>query len=534
MKIKNKSKFVGQLIGIILFIIFIGGITYAVFNWRSTNTNISVTTKCFDIQGNSSYSIVGNNSNLFPYAEEDILDTTNRTITYKNGMVYYPFNITRGNSCDTDVYYEIVVTISTLSEDYRNGAIKYKIIEDMSSYTSQQIANPLNLDLNYSNYYGCLLSGVDSQVIYRKNVPKNTNIIPAVIFYLDGDLVPEDASNLVLEATIEVVGKSGSYEETAASYIEFLYENAASLEISLNDIDYRYAPIHNMMNDQYGGVSDSWNIGNVRYYGADPNNYVYFNCDDYSNQSSGTCELWRIVGVFDGKLKLVRNESIGNYKWSISSSETLWGNNVLMKLLNPGYENETANNSLYWNRSSGLCYQTYQYGYTTNNATECHLETVGLKNASTKNKIATSTVYDCQCDTSNTAIDGLYLAERRCSNSWNNMKISILYTSDYGYAVDYSKFLNTPFRICRSSVVDNEWCVDNNWIYSGVEELCLGINPGGSGNSAHWRITDFGGFAADGSNSDRLTGVRPVLFLNSDEVFVSGDGSLSNPYRLSQ
>ena len=37
---------------------------------------------------------------------------------------------------------------------------------------------------------------------------------------------------------------------------------------------------------------------NVRYIGANPNNYVYFNCSDYLNQSDSTCEKWRIIGVF--------------------------------------------------------------------------------------------------------------------------------------------------------------------------------------------------------------------------------------------
>ena len=36
--------------------------------------------------------------------------------------------------------------------------------------------------------------------------------------------------------------------------------------------------------------------GNIRYYGANPNNYVSFNN-----------ELWRIIGVIDGKIKIIRN-----------------------------------------------------------------------------------------------------------------------------------------------------------------------------------------------------------------------------------
>ncbi|HCY43887.1 MAG TPA: hypothetical protein DHU33_00440, partial [Firmicutes bacterium] len=61
---------------------------------------------------------------------------------------------------------------------------------------------------------------------------------------------------------------------------------------------------------------------NIRYIGANPNNYVYFNCSDYSNQSDSTCEKWRIIGVFknmtkeDGSkedlVKIIRDDSLGN------------------------------------------------------------------------------------------------------------------------------------------------------------------------------------------------------------------------------
>ena len=47
---------------------------------------------------------------------------------------------------------------------------------------------------------------------------------------------------------------------------------------------------------------------NPRYVGANPNNYVLFNN-----------ELWRIVGVFDGKVKIVRNERLGVF--SLDTSE---------------------------------------------------------------------------------------------------------------------------------------------------------------------------------------------------------------------
>ena len=203
MKLNYKySKTIGIVIGIILFIVLIGGITYALFNWKSTETNISISSECFDIGGNSSYTV--NGSSMLLFDENSILDTTNHTITYKNGMIYYPFNITRGSECNTDVNYEIVVNVTELSQNYRNGSLKYKIISDMSSYTSQQIVNPLNENLKY--VYEGTITNIGLNQIYYDLVNKDTNIIPAVIFYLDGDLVPNNASNLTFSASIEVAG----------------------------------------------------------------------------------------------------------------------------------------------------------------------------------------------------------------------------------------------------------------------------------------------------------------------------------------
>ena len=119
----------------------------------------------------------------------------------------------------------------------------------------------------------------------------------------------------------------------------------------------------------YDGTEDN----NLRYIGADPANYVYFNCSDYSNPSSSTCELWRIIGIFDENthgvsgqklVKLIRNESIGNYSWdnktsgvgssTSSSGSNDWSDSRLMMLLNPGYEEPNGDiyayeGSLYYN-----------------------------------------------------------------------------------------------------------------------------------------------------------------------------------------
>ena len=56
----------------------------------------------------------------------------------------------------------------------------------------------------------------------------------------------------------------------------------------------------------YDGTVDN----NLRYIGRDPNNYVYFNCDDYDSPSSSTCELWRIIGIFNENSHGINGEKI--------------------------------------------------------------------------------------------------------------------------------------------------------------------------------------------------------------------------------
>lgn len=157
--------------------------------------------------------------------------------------------------------------------------------------------------------------------------------------------------------------------QQAAKYITNLYETSAKTTVTNNSINYNYAISKSLMNDRKGSSSIGIDSGNIRYYGADPNNYVYFNCNSYNSQNSSSCEKWRIIGVFDGKLKLIRSGSIGTYAWdnkntssgaSTAYGESDWSNARLMKLMNSGFyelrNNLKIDSGLYYNASSGYCY----------------------------------------------------------------------------------------------------------------------------------------------------------------------------------
>ena len=320
--------------------------------------------------------------------------------------------------------------------------------------------------------------------------------------------------------------------ETAAEYITNLYTNADKTPTKNNKIDYNYASSVSLMNDRLGGTTTDLDGGNIRYYGASPNNYIYFNCSDYSNQTSDTCELWRIIGVFGNQVKIIRNKSIGEYSWDTNSSygENEWPQADLMKLLNPGYESESVGGSLYYNSKSGKCYKS-----NGNSSTSCYFTSTGIKNDETKNKIAEVTwnlggwndnqIYSNQIygyERGNTVYSGH-------STTWTG-RIALAYPSDYGYAAD----LNT----CQMPLVsyNDSTCTRNNWIKS-----MLGTNmykvwlliPHSDDRDHAWYVDSSGRVYSDYNAVSNAFEIVPVLYLSSNESIVEGTtGSQDNPYKL--
>ena len=304
-----------------------------------------------------------------------------------------------------------------------------------------------------------------------------------------------------------------------------------------NGIVYKYDSKNKMMSDI---------AGNLRYYGASPNNYIYFNCSDYSNQTSSTCETWRIIGVFEGKVKIMRGSQIGTYAWDnknvSTGAESAYGKNDwstarLMKLLNPSnyYEVDSNDNgngqSLYWNSQSGTCFAGQ------NNATKsCNFTSTGLKNDTTRNMISESMWYLRGYNSNSVYSDQIYEYERTKGSvvsgrptSWPG-KIALAYPSDYGYAADFGQCTKNLYGYNDST------CTSNNWMKSIITN---------NGGNVGWLLTPYSGSASGAwivissgnvnnyRNTYYTNGVAPVLYLGSELEIKAGDGSSSTPYQLS-
>ena len=241
-------------------------------------------------------------------------------------------------------------------------------------------------------------------------------------------------------------------------------------------------------------------LTDYRYIGADPNNYVTFNN-----------ETWRIIGVFtvdDGtgkkeeRLKIIRNESIGNMAWD-SNRTNDWPNATLNANLNSGD---------YWTN------------ILSDNAKSMIGDTLWyLGGSSTYNDVTASMFYERERGT--TVYSGR-------DTSWVG-KVGLMYPSDYGYATsggsttDRNACLNKELYNWDSS--DFSDCKNNDWLYESSYHQWT-ITPRASNSYYVFRV-GFAGYLRYYS-ANKAIGVRPVVFLKSSIKIVDGDGSSSNPYIL--
>lgn len=380
-------------------------------------------------------------------------------------------------------------------------------------------------------------SGTGCNIVLRNNSAEKKTITIGVATSKSSISL---ASNMTIVPQV-VIGER-QINTNASTYIKKLYSTTEKSTVTNNSITYNTSQSQLLMNDRKGSSSTGIDAGNIRYYGANPDNYVYFNCSNYNNPTASTCELWRIIGVFDGKVKIMRSENIGAYSWDTTASTINggsglndWSTSKLMMLLNSGYtyliNNLSRPASLYWNRTSGSCYNAANLG-----ATSCSFTSTGLKNDTTKNMIY-ETRHNIGAGTTSVGIyaNQLYAKERGTTvytgrpTTWTG-KVVVPYASDYSYAVDFNKCSSTLYNY------NNSACTSNNWMYNIMTK---------SGTKGAWTLTSqsngnadavFGIYAnggvAYGQGARGGMNILPTLYLNPDTIITKGEGTKDKPYKI--
>ena len=237
---------------------------------------------------------------------------------------------------------------------------------------------------------------------------------------------------------------------------------------------------------------------NYVYYGDNPDNFIYYNCK--YNEDISTCELWRIIGLIYNNqtnkynIKLIKNDSIGTHQYDSKNISNRWEETTLYKYLNEEYQ--LINN-----------YDSYIEEYMQNRESietlDTELNNIKVEGDAFTNKVSLISLSDylysssCQKDKIND-----YTTECFTNNWLNNNEISKEWTITTKRTLLEQNSENEEV-ISNSEIIKNNNI--NNYVYS--------ISPD---------ITE--------TNIIEMHEVRPVIFLKSRMLFVSGNGTIENPY----
>ena len=280
----------------------------------------------------------------------------------------------------------------------------------------------------------------------------------------------------------------------------------------------------------YVNVSQEAGDNSYRYSGANPNNYVCFGSDE---ETCVNDNLYRIIGIFDDDNDGVYNIKLIKYDYVTSD---MLGTN------SRDYSEYYYDTSAYKGNMDPNTIAGYTWNYDTsvseggsNNWTTSELNTINLntnflnylKNIDDEliDMISSTTWYLGGTTDYNYTAKTFYESERNNRGYENNptiyqAKIGLLYPSDYGYATTPNNWSLNLYNYNKK--------INDNWMYMGLTEYT--ITPRVSADNMVFLISTTG--PLNSNNSAHGHAVRPVFYLDSDVIYVSGDGSEQNPFRI--
>ena len=573
----NKKKKIFLITGIsLLVLIAIVGGTYAWYVWTTSDSD---TTKIVAGVGAATVTFDGGsdiNANLRPVSD-------------KSKGIIKNINV-KGDT--TGLVFNMYLDITSIDTGLKDESFRYELYKGTTKVKEGNFSDSYLT----SNTVTCTKNNTNHIVLLTNESISTSKTSYTLYIWIDGANYtnPNTMMNKTFSFKLHADGEGAIMKGyTAADYITDLYTGAAKETVTNNSITYNTAPSVSLMNDRLGGTTEDLDAGNIRYYGASPNNYIYFNCAAYPGiyyawQSSNTqehlnnpksesecltnfnnifncstnytamgfnnqtdcenkytedvlnqgrrvmctgsevieeptnCELWRIIGVFDGKLKIVRNKNLdGKYlRWDYDKnndgtsigSDWDWAESSLQKLLNEKYYN-------------GDKIGTITYYNTDSQQDTLNMSEIGIKNDLTRSFISEEKWYLGATDY--LFVDEAYAAERSgnvCSNcgsaisTWNG-KIALLNVSDTGYSYEFKGCLDKKTSDYKDDC--NDWLGGSPfWL------LNYGINTG---------VVYFNYYQT--TNEYYLSGmnpVKPTLYLISDIKIVGGAGTSDNPYLISK
>ena len=518
---KNKKNIVFLSIGAITLIVAVLGATYAFFTAQgggSGNTNLNVgssTTDSLSFNAGSAINLNITQDNFSEGAGNQAGSTTaSATLTANNATnsatahYYLYLNILSNNLVYTteEQTAELILTIKD-----PNGTP----VTELSGYEYVTVGEVSGFDITtkdglitLASNYEITSTGTQTQewevtvtfINLDTDQNDNTGKSFSANLIIQEDMIPTNLS--------DVCHDGGNMAECIIALYNAREEGENGLYYHDGSGSYTNA-------DQEAGDNS------YRFAGANPNNFVCFGSNDTTCSNDN---LYRIIGVFDGQVKLIKYDytttemtgsdgsyykqygpSSGNYKGSLDPYSTLAGyywNSVVGQ--NIGAWSRSNLNTVNLNTN----YINYLGSEWTDKIATTTWQVGGISSTIVKNN-SVKTVYN-------------YEIGNNLSNTTYNAKIGLIYISDYGYAAGPENWIINlgPY---------NESNKNNNWMYMGITEWTISRLSGGS--TSAFKVS-FYGYVDSSLVYSSWLGIRPAFYLNENVEFSSGSGTQSDPYRI--
>ena len=477
----KKQAIILSVIASIALLVLIVGATYAYFQasgGTGTNTDVKVTTyttDVFNFEVGSDISIYADatsfasgkgNASGSTFAKA-ILTANNKTNTATEHYYLY-LNISNNTFLYTqnENIPELLLTVTDANGNAVTDitSLAYKTITDGKG------ANISGYDI--TNKSGVITLFNNKEITASPTKTDEWNITVTLVNY-DKD----QSKNAGKSFSAKLMIQKEEYKlPTLAEYVKSQYTGTQGD----NGIYYHESSLANGAGDnsyRYAGASDS------------VNNYICLGSD------ATTCpeaNLFRIIGVFGDKTKVIRAKSVGSQKWNTSSSNT-WSSSSLNTYLNGEYLTS--------------------------------LGTIAEKIATTTWKVGGGSWANIGTSVPKTAYQ--YEVGSSASTTTYDAKIGLMYVSDYYYSASPSAWTLVGYN-SNDATKDYRAAKTTNWLYLGSTEWTISRS---SDDTLNAFIVYSAGYVYNFSVTYGCA-VRPSFNLLSSTTYVSGSGSMSDPVRV--
>ena len=480
-KLKPRTRIILlSVISILIVITIVLGITYSFMQANidsSSVTEVSLSSCAKITLSDTGASINLNKTN--PISKNRALQTTPYTFTVTSscesyvGFNLYLATLNTNTLVDSSVHY--IITRNG-SKDILAEGILSEATNALSEFTSDD-QNQLNVGINGT--FGTIYK------LYNDDIPLQGEVSYDLYLYIDSEVT--DASTMGKTFNAGIAVKSYDREADPATFAEYITTQVYTGVDGENDLYYHDGVGSYTNADQEAGDNS------YRYSGANPNNYVCFgatgtDCQNAENQ-------YRIIGVFNNQVKLIKATSYGDYAWN-SVNRNTWDGTTKPDIY-------TTLNTTYYSTLSAewqnlITETTWQVGGFNNNDLGTAKET-----------------YDVEVGTGQNGYE-------------ETMKIGLMYVSDYGYGANPEKW-----TLALSSSSSNYGT--DNWLYLGDFEWLIS-RYAGDFNSTFLLGSYTGSFVflgnVDYAFVSSARAVRPSFSLTSTATISSGTGTSTDPFVL--